>query len=188
MTGTVTGSAVLAHGGVVVLLSERMEKELNEQLGRELAASNQYLNISGYFDREALPELAAFFARQSDEERGHALRFFRYLLDAGGQVRVPTIPAPPASFASAEAAVRQALEWELEVTRHVHRLVDLAREERDHGTEEFLRWFVEEQVEEVKTMDELLGIVRRAGPDGLLHVEEYLARRRPAEGTAEPPS
>ncbi|MCS7295141.1 MAG: ferritin [Dehalococcoidia bacterium] len=167
-----------------MLISERMEKELNEQLGRELAASNQYLNIAGYFDRESLPELSAFFARQSEEEHEHALKFFRYILDAGGHVRVPTIPAPPASFASAEAAVQQALEWELEVTRQIHRLVDMAREERDHSTEEFLRWFVEEQVEEVKTMDELLGVVRRAGPERLLDVEQYIARKR--SGGAEP--
>ncbi|GBD24567.1 Ferritin BfrB [bacterium HR29] len=161
-----------------MLISERMEKELNEHLGRELAASNQYLNIAGYFDRESLPELSEFFAHQSDEEREHAIKFFRYILDAGAHVRVPTIPAPPATFPSAEAAVQQALDWELEVTRQIHRLVDLAREERDHSTEEFLRWFVEEQVEEVKTMDELLGVIRRAGPDRLLDVEQYIARKR----------
>ncbi len=160
-----------------MLISERMNQALNEQLGRELAASNQYLNISGYFDREALPELARFFARQSDEERSHALKFFRYILDAGGRVRVPAVPAPPADFDSAEAAVQQALDWELEVTRQINGLVDLAMEERDHTTREFLRWFVDEQLEEVATMEELLGVVRRAGEDGLLFVEQYLARR-----------
>lgn len=160
-----------------MLISEKMNQALNEQVGRELGASNQYINIAAYFDRESLPELAGFFFRQSDEEREHALRFVRYLLDAGGRVEVPAIEAPPSGFASAEAAVQQALDWELEVTRQINALMDLAIQEKDHTTQQFLRWFVDEQLEEVSTMEELLGVVRRAGEDGLLFVEQYIVRR-----------
>ncbi len=160
-----------------MLIGERMNQALNEQVGRELGASNQYINIAAYFDRESLPELAGFFFRQSDEEREHALRFVRYILDAGGRMEVPAIEAPPSGFASAEAAVQQALDWELEVTRQINALMDLAIQENDHTTQQFLRWFVEEQLEEVSTMEELLGVVRRAGEDGLLFVEQYVVRR-----------
>jgi ferritin len=160
-----------------MLISEKMNEELNKQIGSELGAHNQYVNVAAYFDNEALPEMSAFFFRQSAEEREHALRFVNYILDAGGKVAVPAIEAPPQEIQSAEQAVQLSLQWEMQVTGQINALMDLAIKENDHITQEFLRWFVDEQLEEVSTMDELLSVVRRAGEANLLFVEQYITRK-----------
>ncbi len=159
------------------LLSAALEDAINAQIGREFEASLQYTSIATYFDGDSLPELAGFFYRQSDEERMHAMKFVRYVVETGGQVRIPAIAAPRHDFTSAEEAVGAALTWEVEVTRHINDLMDIAVGERDHIAQQFLLWFVAEQREEVATMSTLRDIIRRAGPSGLLFVEDYLARQ-----------
>jgi ferritin len=160
-----------------MLISERLASAMNEQIGRELGASNQYLNIAAYFDAQALPELAAFFYRQADEERMHALKLLHYIVEAGGQVAVPAVAKVKADIASAEEAAQLSLDWELEVTQQINALMTLASEEKDYIGQDFLRWFVTEQLEEVSTMDELLTVIQRAGEGGLMFVEAYLNRR-----------
>jgi bacterioferritin B len=152
---------------------------LNAQMGRELEAHLQYLSISSWFDGEGLPELTKFFAAQAAEEHAHAMRFLDYIQDVGGPVEIPAIAAPKSSFESAEEAVAASLEWENEVTAHIHAVLDLAIERRDHATQVFLQWFVTEQVEEVSTMSELLQVTRRAGERDLLLLEDYVARSVP---------
>jgi ferritin len=95
-----------------MLISKTLNKALNEQIGDELMASNQYLNIASYFDSETLPELADFFFRQSDEERMHALKILRYVLDAGGTVAIPELEEPTKDITTAEMAAKLALDWE----------------------------------------------------------------------------
>jgi ferritin len=158
-----------------MLISSELEQAINAQIGREFGASLQYLNIASYFAGDDLPQLAAFFYRQSDEERMHAMKFGKYIVDAGGQVRIPAVEAPKHDFASAEECVKLSLDWELEVTRQINSLMDLAIEQKDHIAQEFLRWFVNEQLEEVSTMETLLKTVRRAGQN-LLLVEDFLVR------------
>jgi bacterioferritin B len=159
-----------------MLISETTNAALNEQIGHEFEASLQYVAIAAYFDSESLPELAKHFYRQAEEERQHAMKFVRYIVDAGGSVQIPALPQPQSQFASAQAAVQRALDGEMLVTRQINSLVDLVVKEPDHITHNFLQWFVTEQLEEVSSMDTLLKIVQRAGESGLLHVEEYLAR------------
>lgn len=159
-----------------MLFSQSMNAAINEQIGREFGASLQYISIASFFDRESLPQLAGFFFRQADEERDHAMRFVRFVNHAGGQVRLPAVPEPQADFASAEEAVQLSLTWEETVTRQINALVDLALRENDHISKSFLDWFVTEQLEEVSSMDTLLNTIRRAGPQGLLFVEAYIAR------------
>lgn len=159
------------------MLAPDVADALNTHMGREFSAHFQYLATASYFDAEGLPELAAFFFAQADEEHGHAMRFLRYLLDTDSPVAIPALPAPPSSFESAEEAVRQAVEWEKTVTRQIDDLVQLAAERRDHATHAFLQWFVTEQVEEIATMTELHQVVRRAGESNLLLVESYISRK-----------
>jgi ferritin len=161
---------------VNMLISEALNKAMNAQIGSELGASNQYLMIASYFDAESLPQLAEFFFRQSDEERMHALKILHYVLEAGGVVEIPAISAPPAKIDTAEKAVELALTWEMEVTKQINNLMDIAAQEKDHIGQNFLQWFVAEQLEEVSTMDELLSVVRRAG-EQLFFVEQYVAQR-----------
>jgi ferritin len=159
-----------------MLISAEMNAALNEQIGHEFGASLQYVAIASYFDGEGLPHLAQRFYNQAAEERDHAMRFVRYVADADGRVQIPAIPAPRSEFGSAEEAVQLSLDWELEVTKQINELVDLAIRESDHTTKNVLEWFVNEQREEVASMDTLLRMVRRAGESGLLFVENYLAQ------------
>jgi ferritin len=158
-----------------MLISSALEQAINDQIGREFGANLQYVNIASYFDADDLPELAAFFYRQAEEEKMHAMKFVKYIIDAGGQVRIPSIEGPKYNFKSAEEAVNAALDWELEVTKQINALMDMAIKENDHIAQDFLRWFVTEQLEEVSTMETLLNVVRRA-KDNILWVEDYLAR------------
>jgi ferritin len=159
-----------------MLISEKVNAALNEQIGYEFGASLQYVAIAAYFDSDNLPELAAHFYRQAEEERDHAMRFVNYVVDAGGKVAIPAVPAPKSGFASAEEGVKLSVDWEVTVTREINGLVDLAIKETDHITANFLQWFVTEQLEEVSSMERLLSLIRRAGAN-LLFVEDYLARQ-----------
>lgn len=161
-----------------MLLSREMNDQINAQIGHEFGASLQYVNIAGYFDGAALPVLSKHFLRQADEERQHAMKFVGYVLDAGGTVAVPAIPAPRARFASAEEAVALALEWELTVTKQITALLDRASSERDYVAHDFLEWFAREQLEEVSSMETLLKMIQRAGEPGLLQVETAIAQGR----------
>ena len=156
-----------------MLISENLLKAFNEQVGSELGASNQYLKIATYFADEAMPVAAEFFFRQSEEEREHALKFVDYITDAGGNLEIPAIDAPPKQIASPEEAVKLALDWEMEVTDQIRNLVAIALKEEDHMAREFLGWFLDEQMEEVNTMDDLLKVCRRSG-DNYHYIEQYL--------------
>lgn len=168
------------------MLSERLHDALNRQIGHEMGASMQYIQIATWFDRQALVELARFFYRQSEEEREHAMKIVHFVTDADGTVAVPQISAPRADFESAVDAVHAALEWEQEVTQQVYELVRIAAEDKNYIAERFLDWFVKEQFEEVSTMGALLQVVERAG-DQLLLVEEHLAREHGNLGGAPAP-
>ena len=159
-----------------MLASEGLIEALNRQIGREMGASMQYISIASYFATETLTELGRFFYRQADEERDHAMRFVKFIVEVDGQVRVPEIAAPQSDFSSAAEAVGKALKWEEEVTRQIYELVDIAQNDSNYIAVRFLDWFVTEQLEEVATMSGLLAVVERAGESGLLHVEEFLAR------------
>jgi len=165
-----------------MLASDKLIDALNIQVGAELGASHQYTTIASYFDRENLPELSRFFFRQAAEERDHAMKFVGFVNDVEGIVRIPEIPAPKPEFSSAEEAVSLSLDWEKEVTQQIYGLVDIARAESNHIALRFLDWFVTEQLEEVSTMSTLLGVVRRAGENGLLNVENYLSREQGGGG------
>jgi ferritin len=159
----------------IALINKELENAINKQIGSEFQAKLQYLNIATYFDAEDLPQLAAFFYQQAQDEDMHAMKFQNYLVDAGGQVHIPTIPEPVSDFDTAEEAVQLALQNEVRVTGQINALMDLAIAQKDHIAQDFLRWFVTEQLEEVSTMRTLLNTVHRAG-DNLLWVEDFLSR------------
>jgi len=161
-----------------MLISEKMVAALSTQVGNEFGAFIQYVQIASHFGGENLPELSRHFYRQAEEERVHALKIVKYVVDAGGRVAIPAIPAPRPKFVSAEEAVQLSLDWEVTVTKQINGLVDLAIAENDHTSRNFLQWFVAEQLEEVSSMDMLLSMVRRAGEQGLLFIEEFLARHK----------
>jgi ferritin len=154
----------------------RFPQALNEQIGNEFAAAQQYVAIAVHYDAQTLPELAAHFYRQALEERNHAMMMVQYLLDSGEEVRVPGVEAPAQEFGSDREPVALALEQERRVTDQIAGLAQLAREEVDLVGEQFLGWFLQEQREEVASMSSLLAVLDRADGNTLL-VEDYLARR-----------
>ena len=162
----------------------KFPKAVNEQIGHEYAASQQYIAIAVYYDAETLPQLAAHFYRQAVEERNHAMMLVQYLLDADEDVTIPGIDAPQTSFPDAVAPVQLALDQEKKVTEQIAALVALAREEGELVGEQFLHWFLQEQREEVSSMSDLLAVVDR-GKDNLLQVEEYLSRQAGGENPLE---
>ncbi|MDX1952151.1 MAG: ferritin [Verrucomicrobiota bacterium] len=158
-----------------MLISKAMNAALNQQIGNEFAASLQYVSIAAHFSSEGLPVFARHFFKQSAEEREHAMKFVKYIVDAGGVVEIPSIASPTATFKTAEQAVELSLHQEQLVTQQINKLVALAIQESDHITQAFLSWFLTEQLEEVSSMDNLLKMVQRAGEDRLLYVESFLS-------------
>ena len=158
---------------------------LNEQVGHEYAAHQQYVAIAVHYDAETLPRLAAFFYAQALEERNHAMMIVQYLLDAGAPPVIPGTPSSRTSFANIVEPVAIALGQERNVTDQINALAALAREENDYAGEQFLQWFIKEQVEEVATMSDLLRVVERSRENPML-AEDYLAREHPGEEGADP--
>ncbi|HVN61594.1 MAG TPA: ferritin [Gaiellaceae bacterium] len=154
----------------------RFSDALNEQVAYEFGASQQYVAIAVYYDAETLPGLAAHFYRQAVEERNHAMIMVQYLLDAGEAVVTPGVAAPQTAFSDPVAPVALALEQERRVTDQISALAALAREEKDFIAEQFLGWFLKEQLEEVSSMSSLLAVVERASTTNIQLAEEHLAR------------
>src|SRR6185312_9898124 len=158
---------------------------LNEQIANEFAASQQYVAAAVYYDAETLPRLAAFFYRQALEEREHAMMMVRYLLDVGEAVHIPDIKAVETTYVDGSEPVKMALEQEKRVSEEIFSLFELAREVKDYRAEQFLQWFVKEQVEEVALMGDLLNVVERSR-DNLLLAEDFIAREKMGEEGADP--
>ena len=160
-------------------------ERLNEQIGNEFSASQQYVAAAVYYDNETMPRLAAFFYAQALEERNHAMMMLQYLLDAGAEAKVPGVKAPKGGFGDLVEPVRISVEQEKKVSEQISDLAALARKEGDLASEQFLQWFIKEQVEEVASMSDLLRVVER-GRENPLMVEEWLAREHPGSGDSDP--
>ena len=158
-----------------MLISPKLAAAINTQIGNELGAYLQYLSIAGHFHNAKPTLLEKLFFEQAAEENAHALKFVHYLLDTKGGLNLPTIPAPKTTFANAEEAASAALKWETEVTDQIKALMDIAVADNDYLSQDFLQWYINEQLEEINKMDRLLEVIRRAGDRNLLMVEAYLA-------------
>jgi ferritin len=156
--------------------TSKFNELLARQVGNEFAASQQYIAIAVWFHGQDLPQLAKHFYRQSLEERNHAMMMVRYVLDRGMKIAIPGIEPVRNDFNKVEELLALALAQEQEVTENIKELFAAARSENDALGEQFMLWFLKEQVEEVASMTTLLNIARRA--DNLFDVENFLARER----------
>jgi ferritin len=168
------------------MAAARFVERLNQQIAYEFAASQQYIANAVYYDGQTLPRLAAFFYAQAVEERNHAMMMVQYLLDADERVAIPGVAEPTADFADIVAPVALALDQEKRVSDQIAALMGVAREEGDFLSEQFVQWFLKEQVEEVATMSSLLAVVERSG-EAPMFVEDYLAREH-SGGESEDPT
>jgi ferritin len=155
----------------------RFVEQLNAQIGNELGAHNQYLAVAVHFDALTMPRMAAFFYAQALEERAHAMMMVQYLLDTDADVTIPGVDAPESAFADVVAPLELALAQEKRVTEQINTLLRIAREENDFASEQFMQWFIKEQVEEVAKMSDLLAVVSR-NRDDIEDIEEYVAREQ----------
>ena len=158
---------------------------LNEQIANEFAAHQQYVACAVHYDGETLPQLAGFFYRQALEERDHAMMMVQYLLDADERAIVPGVAAPQVDFGDIVSPVALALAQEKRVSEQINALAALARQEHDYSSEQFMQWFIKEQIEEIATVSDLLRVVERARENPLL-AEEYLAREQLGDEASDP--
>ncbi len=155
---------------------------LHDQIGHEFTASQQYIAIAAYFDDADLPQLAAHFYKQAVEERNHAMMIVRYLIDRRVHVEIPAVGAVTNGFTAPREPLALALAQEQTVTEQVTELARTARDEGDYIGEQFMQWFLKEQVEEVALMDTLLTVAERAG-DNYFDLEEFVAREISVESS-----
>ncbi|MBT8196133.1 MAG: ferritin, partial [Bacteroidia bacterium] len=138
------------------MLSKKIEKILNEQIVLEGYASNYYLSIASYLDGKGYPGASKFFYSHADEERMHMLKLFNYINERGGHAIVPALKAPPSTFKDLLSIFKAVLKHEQSVTKAINNIVDLTLKEKDHVTNNFIQWYVSEQLEEETLVAELL--------------------------------
>lgn len=157
------------------MLDAKLEAALNDQMNLELSSAHVYLAMAGHLDARNLVGGATWMRAQAREEIDHAMRFFDHILDRGGRVRLGTIEAPPQDFGSALETFSRALEHERKVTAAILELSKQA----DRTTEVFLEWFIAEQVEEERTVEQIVGSLELAGDGGaaLLMIDRELGAR-----------
>ena len=155
--------------------AERFVEQLNSQIGNEFAAHQQYVSCAAYYDLLTMPQMAGFFYTQAMEERDHAMMMVKYLIDQDARVHIPCVAPPVVAFDNLVAPVELALEQERRVTSQINELTKIAREESDFASDQFMQWFIKEQVEEVATMIDLVTVVRRSQADPMA-IEDWMAR------------
>ncbi len=161
--------------------ADRFVEQLNAQIANEFAAHQQYVACAVYYDALTMPQMAGFFYAQALEERDHAMMMVQYLVDQDSAVKIPGVAAPQTDFADIVEPVALALEQEKRVTEQINQLTRIAREEYDFASDQFMQWFIKEQVEEVATMSDLLTVVKRSRND-IEAIEDYVQRETAGEG------
>ena len=161
------------------MMDEKMQEALNKQLNAEVYSAYLYLSMSAYFHSVNLGGFANWMRVQWQEELAHGLKFYDYVNERGGRVMLDAVEAPPSEWDSPLAAFEHVYQHEQKVTGMINKLVDLAVEARDHATNNFLQWFVSEQVEEEASADEVLQKLKLVGDDasGLFMIDRELAQR-----------
>ncbi len=159
-----------------MLISEQMQAKLNEQINNEQFAAHLYLSMAAALETMALKVFAQFYYRQSNEETEHAMRIYKYVLDAGGTVELKGIADPQTKFENLAEIVQGALDHEIKVTNQIRELTALADAEKDYLTRSFLNWFLDEQVEEVSSAQDMVDIVRLTPSQMVFAAESRVAR------------
>ena len=161
------------------MIHDKLEAALNGQINQELTASYSYLGMSTHFDNQNLDGFANWMLLQHEEEKAHAMKLLHYLQDRGGKVSLNAIPAPLSSFGEPLEVFQKALETEVQNTKSINALYELALELNDHATVSHLQWFLDEQVEEEKSIEDIIALLERVGNEsaGLLYLDDKLGSR-----------
>ncbi len=168
-------------------MNEKIRNALNGQINAELYSSYLYLSMASYLKRLTLDGFANWMEIQALEEMTHAMKFFNFVNERGGKVDLKTIEGPPTSWDSPLSAFEAVYKHEVKVTGLIYDLVNLATEEKDHATSNFLQWFITEQVKEETTADGIVQKLKLVGGEGggLYLMDQELAQRvfTPPPGT-----
>jgi len=161
------------------MIKAKMEKAINYQINREIYSAYLYLSMSAYFVNINLKGFASWMRIQVQEELAHAMKLYDYLGERGGRISLAAIENPPREWDSPLKVFEQVYSHEQNVTAMINDLVNLAIAEKDHATNSFLQWFVNEQVEEESSASEVLERLKLAGKDagGLLMLDNELGNR-----------
>ncbi len=149
------------------MLSQKINKALNDQIVMEAYASAYYLAMASWCEQKGFQGSASFFYKQAEEERMHMLKIFRYVNEAEGHALSPAVPQPAHDFASYNSLFETSLEHEKKVTASIHEIMKLASDNNDFRTLNLLQWFVDEQLEEEKQMQTILDKLKLIGKDGV---------------------
>ncbi len=160
-------------------LSKKMQDALNEQIREELASAYIYLSMAAYFEAENLPGFAHWMQVQSQEEMGHAMKFYAHVNERGGRVWLQAIPEPEAEFEGPTDVFQKALDHERYISGRIVNLYKLAQQEGEYATYGLLQWFIDEQVEEEASASEIVEMLKLAGEKGqaLIMLDRQLAQR-----------
>ncbi|HPE67895.1 MAG TPA: ferritin [Thermotogota bacterium] len=161
------------------MLEKKMEKELNKQINEELFSAYLYQAMAAHFDNNNLPGFAKWMEIQAAEEVHHAKKFYHYILEKGGKVELEAIQKPPMEWESPLEALKAAYKHEVHITQRIYTLLETARELKDYSTEVMLHWFINEQVEEEASADQIVQMLKRVGGEknGLMMVDREMAKR-----------
>lgn len=161
------------------MVSQKLIKALNDQFNYELLSAHYYLAMASYCSDQDLDGMSTFFKAQAEEEKFHAMKFYDYITEVDGRVLITDISTPQNNFKSIVDVFKVALEHEQSVTKRVYGLVDIAQDEKEHATKNFLNWFVQEQVEEEANMKAIIKRLERLGNDGhgLFMLDQELGQR-----------
>ena len=161
------------------MLNSKIERAINDQINAELYSAYIYLSMSAYFEGINLPGFAHWMSLQAKEEVGHAMKFYSFVYERGGNVKLAAIDAPPVKWKSPLDVFESAYKHELKVTGLIHKLVALARAEKDVATENFLMWYVDEQVEEEAQSDAIVQKLKliKDSANGLYMLDKELSGR-----------
>jgi ferritin len=161
--------------------TKAVEAAINDQIAKEFYAAHLYLSMSAWLEEQNLSGFAKWMRVQSDEERGHAMRLYDYLIEAGGRVRLEGMEEPPTEFEGPMAIMQAALAHEKKVTASIRKIYELADKEKDYPTQLMLQWFINEQVEEEKQAQDIIARLKMAGDSSaaLLFIDSQLGSRGP---------
>jgi ferritin len=161
------------------MIKKAIEKEINDQINAELYSAYLYLSMSAYFESKNLGGFAHWMTIQAKEEVNHAMKFYNHIYERGGRVTLKAIDSPPVNWKSALDAFESAYNHEVKVTGLIHKLVALARSEKDVATENFLMWYVDEQVEEEASADAIVQKLKlvKDSANGLFMLDRELSQR-----------
>lgn len=161
------------------MISDKMQEAMNKQINAELWSSYLYLSMAAYFDSVNLPGSATWMKCQAQEEVTHAMKFYHYIVERGGRVKLSAVDNVPTEWDSPLKVFEDTYEHETKVTAMIHNLVDMANQEKDYASTAFLQWFITEQVEEEASADEIVQKLKLAGDRGagLFMIDRELGAR-----------